>query len=186
VQELPQKEFYKLSEVCQYTETQPYVLRFWESEFPQLRPGKSASGQPLYRRADIDLVRRIKQLLHEEAQTLETARRRLADELSPAQPVTRPQGPGSSLMARPAASRSDAAPAPAPPAVGSEDEVVPRRRYLDAVDEIAHLRVALQEADQARERAESTAAEAEAVARREAERARRAVAYLERLREILS
>ena len=46
VPELPQKEFFKLSEVCQFTDTQPYVLRFWESEFPQLNPERSSGGQP--------------------------------------------------------------------------------------------------------------------------------------------
>ena len=59
MQELPRKAFYRLSEVCQYTDTQPYVLRFWESEFPQLRPEAGAGGQPVYRKKDIEVVRRF-------------------------------------------------------------------------------------------------------------------------------
>ena len=82
MQELPQKDYYKLSEVCQYTDTQPYVLRFWESEFPQLTPGKSASGQRLYRKKDIAVVCRIKELLYDEEHTLDDARQQLTEELA--------------------------------------------------------------------------------------------------------
>ena len=75
--EIPDKPFYKIGEVCQYTDTQPYVIRFWESEFPQLSPGKGRSGQRVYRREDIDLILRIKKLLYEEEYTIAGARRRL-------------------------------------------------------------------------------------------------------------
>lgn len=77
---LPEKAFYKLGEVCEYTDTQPYVLRFWESEFPQLAPGKNRSGQRVYRRQDIDLILKIKRLLNEEEYTISEARRRLEEE----------------------------------------------------------------------------------------------------------
>lgn len=75
--DLPDKAFYKIGEVCQYTDTQPYVLRFWESEFPQLAPEKNRNGQRVYRREDIDLIFRIKKLLYEEEYTIAGARRRL-------------------------------------------------------------------------------------------------------------
>ena len=74
---IPDKPHYKIGEVCQYTDTQPYVLRFWESEFPQLAPGKSRSGQRLYTRRDIDLVLKIKKLLYEEEFTIAGARKQL-------------------------------------------------------------------------------------------------------------
>ena len=77
--EIPEKLFYKASEVCQITDTQPYVLRFWESEFPQLAGEKNRSGQRVYRRADIDLVFRIKKLLYQERYTVAGARRRLTE-----------------------------------------------------------------------------------------------------------
>ena len=76
-EEIPRKLFYKIGEVCQLTDTQPYVLRFWESEFPQLAPTKSRSGQRLYRKKDIDLLLSIKQLLHEEGYTIAGARKKL-------------------------------------------------------------------------------------------------------------
>ncbi|MGH9748314.1 MAG: MerR family transcriptional regulator [Candidatus Polarisedimenticolia bacterium] len=81
---IPRKLFYKIGEVCQLTDTQPYVLRFWESEFPQLAPKKSRSGQRLYRRRDIDLVLEIKKLLYEEGFTIAGARKRLGMDDGPA------------------------------------------------------------------------------------------------------
>ena len=74
---IPRKLFYKIGEVCQLTDTQPYVLRFWESEFPQLAPKKSPSGQRVYRRKDFDLVMEIKKLLYEQGYTIAGARKRL-------------------------------------------------------------------------------------------------------------
>lgn len=71
------KPFYKIGEVCQITDTQPYVLRFWESEFPQLAPKKSRNGQRIYRRKDVDLVLQIKRLLYEEGYTIAGARKKL-------------------------------------------------------------------------------------------------------------
>ncbi len=80
--EIPDKPFYKIGEVCQYTDTQPYVLRFWESEFPRLAPQKSRSGQRMYTRRDIDLVLRIKELLYEEEFTIAGARKKMEQEES--------------------------------------------------------------------------------------------------------
>src|SRR5881628_408559 len=74
---IPNKLFYKIGEVCELTDTQPYVLRFWESEFPQLAPKKSRTGQRLYRRKDIDLVLEIKNLLYQEGYTIAGARKKL-------------------------------------------------------------------------------------------------------------
>jgi DNA-binding transcriptional MerR regulator len=71
------KLFYKIGEVCQLTDTQPYVLSFWESEFSQLAPNKSRSGQRLYRRKDVELVREIKKLLYDEGYTIAGVRQRL-------------------------------------------------------------------------------------------------------------
>lgn len=74
---MPRKGIYKIGEVCQMTDTQPYVLRFWESEFPQLAPRKSRTGQRLYRQKDVDLVLQIKRLLYEEGYTIAGARKKL-------------------------------------------------------------------------------------------------------------
>jgi DNA-binding transcriptional MerR regulator len=75
--EIARKLFYKLNEVCQITDTQPYVLRFWESEFAQLAPTRNRSGQRLYRRKDIDLVRTIKKLINEDGFTIAGVREKL-------------------------------------------------------------------------------------------------------------
>jgi len=77
---IPKKLFYKIGEVCEITDTQPYVLRFWESEFPQLAPRKNRSGQRVYQRKDIDTVLRIKKLLYEEEYTIAGARKKLDEE----------------------------------------------------------------------------------------------------------
>ena len=78
---IPNKLFFKIGEVCEITDTQPYVLRYWESEFPALAPAKNSSGQRIYRRRDIETVLRIKQLLYEEGFTIAGAKKRLEAEL---------------------------------------------------------------------------------------------------------
>ena len=82
--EIPNKLFYKIGEVCEFTDTQPYVLRFWESEFPQLKPTKSSTGQRMYRRKDVESVLTIKRLLYEEGFTIAGARQHLREEGKPA------------------------------------------------------------------------------------------------------
>src|SRR6186713_2911627 len=79
---IPNKLFFKIGEVCEITDTQPYVLRYWESEFQALAPAKNSSGQRIYRRRDIDTVLRIKQLLYEEGFTIAGAKKRLESELA--------------------------------------------------------------------------------------------------------
>jgi len=79
---IPNKLFFKIGEVCEITDTQPYVLRYWESEFPALAPAKNSSGQRIYRRRDIETVLRIKQLLYDEGFTIAGAKKRLETELA--------------------------------------------------------------------------------------------------------
>ncbi len=81
--ELPEdKDSFKIGEVAKLLEVEPYVLRYWESEFIQLQPRKTSSGQRLYTRVDIELLGRIRYLLYEEQYTIAGARRQL--ELDPA------------------------------------------------------------------------------------------------------
>jgi DNA-binding transcriptional MerR regulator len=77
---IPNKLFFKIGEVCELTDTQPYVLRYWESEFPMLAPAKNSSGQRIYRRRDIEIVLRIKELLYEEGFTIAGAKKRIEAE----------------------------------------------------------------------------------------------------------
>ena len=101
---VPDKLYYRIGEVETITEIPAYVLRYWESEFKLLRPKKNPAGQRLYRKADLELVLRIKSLLYEERLTLEGAKKRLRGEV--ARP--RPDGPGAAR--RHAGGRAPAAP----------------------------------------------------------------------------
>jgi DNA-binding transcriptional MerR regulator len=102
---IPNKLFFKIGEVCEITETQPYVLRYWESEFPALAPAKNSSGQRIYRRRDIETVLRIKELLYEEGFTIAGAKKRLEAEQA-GKPVT-PQSMAAESSAEPSAAADD-------------------------------------------------------------------------------
>ena len=76
----PKRELFKAADVCEVVQVQPYVLRSWEAEFPQIGQVPAGGGPRVYRRADVDLVLRIKQLVFEEGLTLSGARRRLDED----------------------------------------------------------------------------------------------------------
>jgi DNA-binding transcriptional MerR regulator len=84
---IPDKLYFRIGEVSELTQTKAYVLRYWETEFPTLRPVKSKSGHRLYRRKDVELIFEIRRLLYEKGFTLEGARKHLAsaDKNPPAQ-----------------------------------------------------------------------------------------------------
>jgi len=82
-----EKELYKIGEVCRMADVQPYVLRYWETEFPALAPNKSGGGQRLYTRNEIDIILRIKQLLYSEGFTIAGAKKKLDTEMSEPAPV---------------------------------------------------------------------------------------------------
>ena len=84
----PSKLFYRIQEVSQITGLKPYVLRYWESEFSQLAPEKDKNDQRRYRRADIELVLRIKDLLYGQKFTIAGARQRLKAEGRPSRVVS--------------------------------------------------------------------------------------------------
>ena len=74
--------YYKIGEACKILDIQPYVLRYWETEFPALSPGKSRSGQRVYGERELALIRRIKNLLYEEGYTIAGAKKKLEGELA--------------------------------------------------------------------------------------------------------
>ena len=74
VSAIPDKLYFRIGEVARLCAVQAYVLRFWESEFPQLRPSKSGTGQRLYRRRDVEMALKIRHLLYEEGYTIPGAR----------------------------------------------------------------------------------------------------------------
>jgi DNA-binding transcriptional MerR regulator len=73
--EIPDKLYFRIGEVARLCSVAPYVLRFWESEFTQLKPNKSGTGQRLYRRRDVEMALRVKRLLYDEGYTIAGSKR---------------------------------------------------------------------------------------------------------------
>ena len=84
--EIPDKLYFRIGEVARLCEVPAYVLRFWESEFPQLKPNKGGTGQRLYRRRDVEMALRVKTLLKEEGYTIPGARSVLKSEFKQKEP----------------------------------------------------------------------------------------------------
>ena len=78
---IPEKLFFKIGEVCELAGVQAHVLRYWESEFPTLAPQKNRAGQRVYRKRDVEMALRIKELLYEDQYTIAGAKKRLANDL---------------------------------------------------------------------------------------------------------
>jgi len=85
--EIPDKLYFRIGEVAKLCGVQAYVLRFWESEFPQLHPNKGGTGQRLYRRRDVEMALRIKTLLYDEGYTIAGARQAFKQELRAPRPA---------------------------------------------------------------------------------------------------
>ncbi len=94
---------YRIGQACKRLDIQPYVLRYWETEFPSLAPDKSKSGQRVYTEEDLEVIRRIKELLYDEGFTIAGAKKRLEAELSAGGPQTRPEAPAAAEEPPPAA-----------------------------------------------------------------------------------
>jgi DNA-binding transcriptional MerR regulator len=88
--EIPDRLYFRIGDVARICGVEPYVLRFWETQFPNLKPNKGGTGQRLYRRREVELALRIKQLVHHEGYTLAGARQAL--EAAPRARVTQNQG----------------------------------------------------------------------------------------------
>ena len=92
--EFPNKLYFRIGEVAKIIGVKPYVLRYWETEFSVLKPGKTPSRHRLYRRRDVETLLEIKYLLYEEGFTIAGARKRLKDgEKEEAAPVFQAQPP---------------------------------------------------------------------------------------------
>src|ERR1051326_6557661 len=78
---IPEKLFFKIGEVCELAGVQAHVLRYWESEFPMLAPQKNRAGQRVYRKRDVEMALRIKELLYEDQYTIAGAKKRPTNEL---------------------------------------------------------------------------------------------------------
>src|SRR6185436_14285080 len=78
---IPEKLFFRIGEVCDLIKVQPHVLRYWETEFPMLAPQKNRAGQRVYRRKDVEMVLRIRDLLYEEKFTIAGAKKKLLEDM---------------------------------------------------------------------------------------------------------
>ncbi len=77
--EIPQRLYFRIGDVAELLDLKPYVLRYWESEFPMLSPEKSNSGQRVYRRSDVETLAVIKRLLYSERYSIEGARNKIRE-----------------------------------------------------------------------------------------------------------
>jgi DNA-binding transcriptional MerR regulator len=94
---IPDRLYFKIGDVARICKVETYVLRFWETQFPQLKPGKSGTGQRLYRKRDVEIALEIKRLVHGEGYTLLGARHALGQARQAEQPQPRlPLTPGES------------------------------------------------------------------------------------------
>jgi DNA-binding transcriptional MerR regulator len=120
---IPEKLFFKIGEVCDITGIQAHVLRYWESEFPTLAPQKNRAGQRTYRKRDVEMVLRIKELLYEDQYTIAGAKKRLTNEIRGASKlkVVTPEMGAQALNAQPAPPQLVAAPEAEEPPHDFED-----------------------------------------------------------------
>ena len=116
-----EEKLYKIGEVCKLADLQPYVLRYWETEFPQLSPNKSGGGQRLYTKRELDIILRIKELLYKEGFTIAGAKKKLETEMTEA-------------AAGPVSANPSPAPTPAAPSRPAPDLSVVKRELRAILD----------------------------------------------------
>ena len=87
---IPDRLYFKIGDVARLLKVEPYVLRFWESQFPQLKPNKSGTGQRLYRKRDVEIAVEIKRLVYGEGYTLSGARQALGQQRRADVPAAQP------------------------------------------------------------------------------------------------
>ena len=146
--------YYKIGEACKALGIQPYVLRYWETEFPALAPSKSRSGQRVYSEKELEIIRRIKELLYDEGYTIAGAKKKLETELASGSldepldeapetaegapsPATSAPAPAARARARKAAPEPPEDPGPAPE---------PSELDTDAAERIQTLRSGIEKA----------------------------------------
>jgi DNA-binding transcriptional MerR regulator len=142
---IPEKLFFKIGEVCDIAGVQAHVLRYWESEFPTLAPQKNRAGQRTYRRRDVEMALRIKELLYDEQYTIAGAKKKLASEIRggavrEASTSMTPKAPARSLSPPPSLAGRIAASTPAPPTTPpSNDQRAALRQIAKELREILDL-----------------------------------------------
>ena len=142
---IPEKLFFKIGEVCDITGVQAHVLRYWESEFPMLAPQKNRAGQRTYRKRDVEMVLRVKELLYEDQYTIAGAKKKLASDIrgasklkvvTPEMSAAAAEVAAQSYAPAPPQAAQQSAPAPQPaPTYASDTEVAPREPEYPVTDE---------------------------------------------------
>jgi DNA-binding transcriptional MerR regulator len=140
---IPDKSLFRIGEVSRLTSTKPFVLRYWETEFPMLQPVKSPKGHRLYRREDIDTVFTIKRLLYDEGFTIAGARRHLRDQALGGNGTN-----GDAVIVQPESHNGETAPS-APQATSSQPmssqlAMLNRQTLLDLRDSLRSLLTVLE------------------------------------------
>jgi len=124
--------YYKIGDACKAIGIQPYVLRYWETEFPALAPNKSKSGQRVYSERELAVIRRIKELLYDEGYTIAGAKKKLETELANGEvEETAAEAPAANGKARAKANGKAEAKAVAAPPTAGVAESEPSARALD-------------------------------------------------------
>jgi DNA-binding transcriptional MerR regulator len=143
---IPGKDLFRIGEVSRVTATKPFVLRYWETEFPMLQPVKSPKGHRLYRQEDIDTVFTIKRLLYNEGFTIAGARRHLRDQALGTSASTGTNGGTVSEVAHVehVTHREESASTQAAPALSPHLAVFNRQTLLDLRDSLRSLLTALE------------------------------------------
>jgi len=155
---IPQKLFFKIGEVCELAGVQAHVLRYWETEFSMLAPQKNRAGQRTYRRRDVEMALRIKELLYDEQYTIAGAKKKLAGEIRGAGRETSDAPPAKapvrSLKPPPSlAARFSSTPAPAPAPVNPAPELTSEQRasLKQIAEQLQEILDLLDEGDKDRE-----------------------------------
>lgn len=105
---IPDRLYFKIGDVARLCAVEPYVLRFWETQFPQLKPNKSGTGQRLYRRREVELALEIKRLVHGEGYTISGARHALESTNRRSRPPAANQVPAPEAVQKTSRSAPDA------------------------------------------------------------------------------
>jgi len=130
--------YYKIGEACKALGIQPYVLRYWETEFPALTPSKSRSGQRVYSEKELEIIRRIKELLYDEGYTIAGAKKKLETELAAGgigESTEQGEEPAKAVISPPSRPRRESPPLPPPPSALDSDGGERVQRLLSGIEE---------------------------------------------------
>ena len=143
--EIPDKLFFKIGEVCDLVGVQAHVLRYWESEFPSFQPQKNRAGQRTYRRKDVEMALRIKELLYGEGFTIAGAKRKLMGENRLGNPRLKIVPPNATLPIAEAKETFMPSPEPPPPSRANHNIQAPVPNRASSRDGIQRLRFMLED-----------------------------------------